>query len=172
MNTLPTHCIVRIDVSKPKAQHCWEVKIIRPENSFHRSFSDSKHGGREKAYDAAVKCRDEELKKRPAMNSYEQAIRPKRTNKSGIVGVRHGEKIVRREKKFWTYPAWIATGTPISGGKTKTKYFVISVLGSSRAAKEAAVAQRKEWEESLRKSVEAKAAAVENSPALTTRSSA
>ena len=119
-------------------------------------LSDSKFGGKGKAYEAAVKCRDEELKKRPAMNSYEQAIRPKRTNKSGIVGVRKGEKIVRHEKKFWIYPAWIATGTPVSGGKTKTKYFVISVFGSSRAAKEAAIEQRKEWEECLRKNVETK----------------
>jgi hypothetical protein len=121
MKKADTHCIVRIDVDKPKKQHCWEVKIIRPRNSFHRSFSDSKFGGKEGAFAAAVKCRDEELKTRPALTSYEQAIRPKRTNKSGIVGVRKGDKIVRREKKFWIYPAWITTGTPISGGKTKTK---------------------------------------------------
>lgn len=147
-------CIVRIDVEKPKTQHCWEVKIIRPENSFHRSFSDSKFGGKEGALVAAKKCRDVELMLRPALNAYEQAIRPKITNKSGIVGVRRGEKIVTRGAKSWSYPAWIATGTPFSGGKTKTKYFAISQYGSSAAAKGAAISQRRVWEKSLKASVE------------------
>jgi hypothetical protein len=148
------NCIVRIDVEKPKAQHCWEVKIIRPGNSFHRSFSDSKHGGKDGALIAAMACRDEELKSRPAMNSFEQAIKPKVTNRSGIVGVRRGDKVVTRGNKFWTYPAWIATGTPVSGGKSKTKYFVISHYGSSAAAKAAAIIQRQMWEKSLKESVE------------------
>jgi hypothetical protein len=90
------------------------------------------------------------------MNSYEQAIRPKTTNRSGIVGVRRGEKVVRRGKKSWKYPCWIATGTPISGGKTKTKYFSVSLYGSSGAAKEAAIRQRRVWERSLKASVTAK----------------
>ncbi len=150
------HCIVRIDVEKPKKQHCWEVKIIRPENSFHRSFSDSKHGGREQALAAAIKCRNDEIKTRPAMNSYEQAVIPKKTNKSGIVGIRRGDKVVTRGSKQWVYPSWIATGTPESGGKPKTKYFAIHQYGSSAAAKSAAVSQRATWERSLKASVESK----------------
>jgi hypothetical protein len=150
------HCIVRIDVDEPKKQHCWEVKIIRPRNSFHRSFSDSKYGGNEEALEAAIKCRDEELKTRPAMNSYEQAIKPKKTNRSGIVGVRWGEKVVSRGNKEWTYPAWIVTGTPESGGKTKTKHFVADVYGGKKKAFAAAVSQRNAWEMSLKASVEAK----------------
>jgi len=70
--------------------------------------------------------------------------------------VRRGDKIVKRGKNIWTYPAWIVTGTPISGGKTKTKYFVISVIGSNKLAKEMAIAQRREWEDSLKHSVEDK----------------
>ena len=147
-------CIVRIDLEKPKAQHRWEVKIIRPGNSFHRSFSDSRFGGREGALAAAKRCRDVELKLRPSLNAYEQAIRPKITNKSGIVGVRLGEKVVTRGTKSWIYPAWIATGTPFSGGRTKTKYFAISQYGSSAAAKAAAIGQRRAWEKSLKTSVE------------------
>jgi hypothetical protein len=149
-------CIVRIDVEKPKQQHCWLVKIIRPGNSFHRSFSDSKLGGKKKALEAAMKCRDKELKKRPAMSSYEQAIRPKSTNKSGIVGVRRTKRIVGRGvgKKF--YDVWAATGTPETGGKTKTRYFSISTMGVKKA-KTAAIAQRMEWQESLRKSLQRKA---------------
>lgn len=156
MKNKPLRHIVRIDVDKPKKQHCWEVKIIRTSGVFHRSFSDNVCGNKEKALEAAIKCRDEELKKRPALNSYEQAIRPKITNKSGIVGVRRGERVVKRGKLIYTYPAWVVTGTPISGGKTKTRYFVISVVGSNRLAKEMAIAQRREWEESLKRSVEAK----------------
>jgi hypothetical protein len=155
--TNPT-CIVRIDVQKPKAQHCWEVKIIRPSNSFHRSFSDSKYGGRDGALAAALKCRDKELKTRPALNSYEQAIRPKSTNRSGIVGVRRGDKVVSRGKKVWVYPCWITTGTPFSGGKSKTKYFSIPQYGNNAAAKAAAISQRRAWENSLKASVEAKLA--------------
>ena len=148
------HCIVRIDVEKPKTQHCWEVKIIRPRNSFHRSFSDTKYGGKDGALKAALKCRDTELKKRPAMNSYEQAMRPKITNQSGIVGVREGDRIVRRGSKEWRYPAWIATGTPISGGKTTTRYFVKAHFRSDKATKTAAIEQRQVWEKSLKESVE------------------
>jgi len=69
MNTKPPRHIVRIDVDKPKKHHCWEVKIIRTSGVFHRSFSDAVCGGKEKALEAAIKCRDEELKKRPALNS-------------------------------------------------------------------------------------------------------
>lgn len=148
--------IVRIDVDEPKKQHCWEVKIIRASGIFHRSFSDAKCGGKEKALEKAIKCRDEEMKSRPALNSYEQAIRPKRTNRSGIVGVRRGVKIVKRGKHVYEYPAWIVTGTPVSGGKTKTRYCVISVVGSNALAKAMAIEQRREWEESLKASVEAK----------------
>ena len=159
MHPTPTHCIVRIDVDKPKTQHCWEVKIIRPGNSFHRSFSDTKYGSnREAAYAAAVKCRDEELQKGPAMTSYELPIRPKKTNRSGIVGVRKGLKTVKRGKSVWEYPASITTGTPVSGGKSKTKYFVIALWGSSKAARDAAIAQRREWEDALRLSVQARLA--------------
>jgi hypothetical protein len=151
----PKH-IARIDAEKSR-QHCWEVKIVRTpaENSFHRSFADKKYGGKTAALAAAIKCRDEEIKSRPALNSYEQAIRPKKNNKSGIVGVREGLKIVTRGAKSWQYPAWVVTGTPVAGGKTKTKYFVIAVHGK-RAAKALAIEQRREWEESLRESVEAK----------------
>lgn len=156
MKTTRVQHIVRIDVEKPKKQHCWEVKIIRASGIFHKSFSDAIWGSKELALEAALKCRDEELKKRPALNSYEQAIKPKVTNKSGIVGVRKCLKIVKRGKKVYEYPAWAVTGTPISGGKTKTRYFVISVVGSSKLAKEMAIEQRREWEESLRKSVEEK----------------
>jgi len=156
MNTKPPKHIVRIDVDKPKKQHCWEVKIIRASGVFHRSFSDAVCGGKEKALEEAIKCRDEELKKRPALNAYEQAIRPKKNNKSGIVGVRKGDRIVKRGKREYRYPAWIVTGTPLSGGKTKTRYFVISVIGSNKLAKEMAIEQRREWEVSLKRSVEAK----------------
>jgi hypothetical protein len=154
---MPPKNIARIDADKSH-QHCWEVKIVRvpAENSFHRSFSDAKYGGKQAALAAAIKCRDEELKTRPPLNAYQQAIKPKRTNKSGIVGVRRGVKSVRRGNKLWEYDAWVVTGTPGSGGKTKTKYFVLHVHGGSIAAKALAIEQRKEWEESLRKSVEAK----------------
>jgi len=145
-------CIVRIDVDKPKQQHCWEVKIIRAGNSFHRTFSDSKFGGKRRALAAAMKCRDRELKKRPAMSSYEQALRPRITNTSGIVGVRRTKRLVRRGDKSWSYDVWAVTGTPESGGKTKTRYFSINSMGV-RKAKAAAVALRQQWTESLRRSL-------------------
>lgn len=149
--------IVRIDIDKPRQQHCWEVKIVRTRGSFHRSFSDSVYGGKDAAREAAMRCRDAELKKHPAMTGYDQAMRPKKNNKSGIVGVRFGQRVVRRGSKSWTYPAWIATGTPISGEKPKIKYFTLSTHdNSSRKAKEAAISQRRAWERSLKASIEAK----------------
>ncbi|MDP3071244.1 MAG: hypothetical protein Q8N18_13220 [Opitutaceae bacterium] len=144
MSSQDLTCIVRIDVDKPKQQHCWEVKIIRRGNSFHRSFSDSKFGGKMPALGAAMRCRDKELKKRPAMNAFEQAIRPKKTNKSGIVGVRKTRRLVRRGEKSWSYDVWAVTGTPESGGKTKTRYFSIDGMGE-RNAKAAAITLRQQW---------------------------
>ena len=145
-------CIVRIDVAKPREQHCWEVKIIRPGNSFHQSFSDSKWGGKRAALIAAKKCRDIEVKKRPAMTGYDQALTLKTNNKSGIAGVRRTIRIVRRGKKKWEYDVWAATGTPRSGERTNTRYFSINKLGN-KGARLAAIAQREEWVESLRRSL-------------------
>lgn len=145
--------IVRIDQDKPRSQHAWQVRIIRTDGSFTRLFSDSKHGGRKGALAAAIKCRDTELKKRPAKSSYEQALQVKANNTSGIVGVRRGVRKVRRGKKVWSYDVWVATGTPISGAPSKTRYFSIEALGE-RKAKAAAIAQRKEWEKSLLASVD------------------
>jgi hypothetical protein len=145
-------CIVRIDVEKPRQQHCWEVKIIRPGNSFHQSFSDSKCGGKRAALVAAKKCRDIELKKRPAMTGYDQALVLKPTNKSGIAGVRKTVRVVRRGKKKWSYDVWAATGTPKTGERTNTRYFSVNKLGN-KGARLAAIAQRAEWVDSLRKSL-------------------
>ena len=142
-------CIVRIDAEKPKNQHCWEVKIIRSGNSFHQSFSDSKYGGKRAALLAAKKRRDVELKKRPAMTGYDQAMTLKATNKSGIAGVRKTVRVVRRGKRKWTYEVWAATGTPRSGGRTNTRYFSINKLGN-KGARLAAITQRAAWLESLR----------------------
>lgn len=155
MSNRDLRCIVRIDVDKPKQQHCWLVKIIRPGNSFHRSFSDSKFGGKKLALIAAKKCRNKELKKRPAMSSYEQAIRLKKTNTSGIVGVRRTKRVVGRGASARSYDVWAATGTPVTGGRTTTRYFSVSTLGVKKA-KAAAIAQRLEWQESLRKSIQRK----------------
>jgi len=155
MKTRSLRCIVRIDVERPRSQHCWEVKIIRSGDSFHRSFSDSKFGGKQRALEEAIKCRDRELEQRPTMSSFEQAIRPKVTNKSGIVGVRRTTRMVRRDGRTWNYRVWAVTGTPVSGGKSKTRYFSIDGMGE-RKARAAAIQQRKDWEESLRASVEAR----------------
>ncbi|MCR6655745.1 MAG: hypothetical protein NVV63_07995 [Opitutus sp.] len=156
MNKNPAN-ITRIDVEKPHSQHCWEVKIVRKHGeSFHKSFSDSKHGGKNGALAAAIRCRDEEIKKRPALNSFEQAIRLKKSNRSGTVGVRLGTKVVRRGTSEWVYPGYVVTGTPVSGGKPKTKYFTFKSYGSEKAAKAAALGQRRAWEKSLKASVEEK----------------
>lgn len=155
MKQTAMRCIVRIDVDKPKKQHCWEVKIIRPVNSFHQSFSDSRYGGKGVALRAAKSCRDIELAKRPAMTGYEQAIKLKVTNKSGIAGVRRTVRAVRRGEKEWNYQVWAVTGTPVTGGKTKTRYFSIDKMGD-KAARLAAMALRQEWLESLRLSIERK----------------
>lgn len=150
------YCIVRQDSTKPKSYHAWEVKIIRRENSFYRSFSDRKFGGKQQALVAAMKCRDKEVALRPRSNSYENAIRLKRTNSSGIVGVRGPHlKVIKRGKKTWSYEVFTATGTPESGGPSKTKDFYIAVWGK-RVAKAMAIEQRRQWEEELRLSVEAK----------------
>jgi len=145
--------IVRIDQDKPRSQHAWQVRIIRTDGSFTQLFSDSKYGGRKAALAAAIKCRDVELKKRPVKSSYEQALKVKANNTSGIVGVRRGVRKVRRGKKVWSYDVWVATGTPVAGGPSKTRYFSVAALGV-RKAKEAALAQRKAWERGLRETAE------------------
>ncbi len=151
----PLRNIVRIKPGKTR-HSCWVVRIVRasPKVSFSKSFSDKKYGGKKAALQAALACRDQKLKAYPLINSKLRSIgTPTASNKSGITGVRRGMKVIKRGKKKWQYPAWIATGTPISGGKTKTAYFVFDVHGGSRAAKAKAVKQRQEWERSLRKSL-------------------
>jgi len=148
--------ISRVDSGKLKKRPTWEVRIVRAGTAFHRSFADVTYGGKKAALAAAIRCRNAELKKRPLTSSYELAIRPKANNKSGIVGVREGERVARRGRKVWRYPAWIVTGTPISGGKTTTRYFIKADFKSNKAAKEAAIRQRRAWERSLKASVEAR----------------
>ena len=148
--------ISRIDSGKSKQRPTWAVRIVRAGSAFHRSFADAAHGGKKAALAAAIRCRDAELKRRPVTSSYEQAMRPKANNTSGIVGVREGERVARRGRKVWRYPAWIVTGTPVSGGKTTTKYFIKANFKSNKAAKEAAIRQRRAWERSLKVSVEAR----------------
>jgi hypothetical protein len=148
--------ISRIESGKSQKRPTWEVRIVRAGNSFHRSFADAAYGGKKAALAAAIRCRNAELKKRPVTSSYEQAIRPKASNKSGIVGVREGERVARRGRKVWRYSAWIVTGTPVSGGKTTTKYFIKSHFKSNKAAREAAIRQRRAWERSLKASIEAR----------------
>jgi hypothetical protein len=151
----PLRNILRIQSRKTR-QYSWVVRIVRasPKVSFSQSFSDKKYGGKKAALKAALACRDQKLKAYPLINSKLRSIGvTTASNKSGITGVRRGMKVIKRGKKKWEYPAWIATGTPISGGKSKTCYFVFDVHGGSRAAKALAIKQRQEWEKSLRKSL-------------------
>ncbi len=135
--------ITRIDIAKSNT-HGWEVRIRRRGQNINEFFSDQVYGGIKGAHDIAKVRRVELEKTLKPYSRRENSSRISKRNTSGIVGVRRGKAVTRRNGKEWIYEVWIASGSP-KPGVSKNKNFYVSKYGEE-GAKAKAIEQRKKWE--------------------------
>jgi hypothetical protein len=139
--------ITRIDIYSRRGTHGWEIRIRRRDKNYNEYFSDSIYGGIVDAFEAAKEQITEVNKLITPYKRRENAVRVSIRNKSGIVGVRRGKSVTKRNGKVWSTDAWFASGTPLPG-KEKLKRFSVKRWGE-KGAKEKAIAQRKLWEREM-----------------------
>ena len=123
----------------------WKVGVTRRGKYMHKSFADSKHGGKTKGLKAAKAWRDQ-IVKSTSTADYVVWRREKRSrpNGSGIIGV--GRYAVLYETT--RHPVWEAYWQD-ADGKRHSRRFFISVHGE-RGAKALACAARREAMKELR----------------------
>lgn len=126
----------------------WEVRIYRREERFDQFFSDSLHGGKTKALEAARVVRDKMEKKLPIYTRRERANLVTTRNTSGYRGVRLRTTIVVRNKKKYVYEHVEASWSPEPGNVVKQS-FPVEALGLEKAW-ELAIACRKKAVASLK----------------------
>ncbi len=139
--------ITRIDIFTKRGTHGWEIRVRRRDKNYNEFFSDSIYGGIKDAFEAAKEQLAEINKLITPYKRRENAIRITARNKSGIVGVRRGKSVTKRNGKVWTTDAWFASGSPMPG-KEKLRRFSVKRWGEE-GAKEKAIAQRKQWEREM-----------------------
>lgn len=126
------HHIRRIDHAQ-KRTHAWIVQVQRRGEITIRRFSDGRHGGRQKALEAAIRFRDATLSQlHDARYPVWRRNRKRRNNTSGIVGV--GRYVSREQGRrgivervswqaFWDGP----------DGRRHTRKFSVNLHGERRA---------------------------------------
>jgi len=146
-------CIMRIGISPNpetgrRRTRGWQVRVIRRGIAINEFFSDAKFGGRAGALSEAMFFRDRVMAELTIIPRSEIARRRTPRNTSGIVGVRHHLKPVKKaDGKIYEYEVWTAAGSP-EPGKRKVRSFYVSKLGADEA-REAAIAQRMRWEKQM-----------------------
>ena len=128
--------ICRID-QPSKSNFGYYVRIRWRGVIYAKFFSDKKHGGPEKAWEAAEAYFHELDAKLPPDSKVGKLTS---RNTSGVVGVSRAEGL----KRGVPYAHWQAWWT--AGGKTKTACFSIRKYGEEEA-KQKVIAARKKWEE-------------------------
>ncbi|WP_284777590.1 AP2/ERF family transcription factor [Agrobacterium sp. lyk4-40-TYG-31] len=112
----------------------WWVSLRRRGHKIVRLFKDSIYGSNEAAYRAARYYRDAIIAAIPPATNHEQAVLLRKTNQSGISGVR---RIKSREGDAWQ-------ATLMTNCGQKRENFSVSKFGEP-AAKSMAIAQRRKW---------------------------
>ncbi|XUY27075.1 hypothetical protein RMR21_001470 [Agrobacterium sp. rho-8.1] len=112
----------------------WWVSLRRRGHKIVRLFKDSVYGSDEATYSAARAYRDAMIEAIPPATNHEQAVLLRKTNKSGISGVR---RIESREGDAWQ-------ATLMTNDGQKRENFSVSKFGEL-AAKSMAIAQRRKW---------------------------
>lgn len=133
--------------------HGWAVCVQRRHRVFTKFFADGRHGGKQRALEAARSHRDQLLCENPALLRREYASILRKNNTSGVPGVcrcreRQGNLINDYWLAFW----------PTGSGKRRQVKFSIARYGEEKAfalavaARERALAQLDEpWVRSLKK---------------------
>lgn len=135
----PHRFIRRIDNERTRT-HSWHVAIRSRNQAVTRHFSDSVHGGKRKALQAAIAFRDEMLAQlRDA--DYSKWLRRKRgNNTSGIVGVARYVNVSQTQEHPQEYPYWQAFWRD-RDGKRHTRTFSVLKYGE-RGARQMAIKAR------------------------------
>jgi hypothetical protein len=133
--------ISRIDDSTHRG-HAWRVSLKRGGKKHVRNFPDIRHGGKGRALRAAMRFRDDLIRKHRPITRREFADRPRLHNQSGVIGVCRFAKPYRsktgRVRRVWYW----STTYPTTPGRKKTLHFSIATYGERRAF-DLAVAARK-----------------------------
>ena len=116
----------------------WWVSLRRRGHKIVRLFKDSVHGSPGASFCQAKAYRDAVLAALPPLTNHEQAVQLRRTNQSGISGVRRIETAAG--------DLWQATLMTRDGQKREN--FSVSKFGEA-AAKSMAIAQRERWLKAL-----------------------
>ena len=124
--------ISRIDDEK-RYSHGWRVSLCRQGRRLVESFSDKKHGGKQRALRRAQRRRDELLRKFPPISRKEVCLIRRSNNQSGITGVCTYAKRYRlkdgsyRETRYWE-ASW-----PGKDGKKVSVSFSVKEYGDEMA---------------------------------------
>ena len=136
--------ITRIDNDKART-HSWVVTISRKGKKHFKSFSDARHGNKNKALAAAKEYRDEILSRYSPQTLKEYCSIVKRNNRSGISGVsRYAQKEPDNDGNLRWY--WVASWSP-EPGKTKKVKFSVKKYGEEEAFRKAVQAREQALEE-------------------------
>lgn len=131
--------ITRIDTG---ATHGYQLRFQRRGKVVDKFYSDSIHGGKNKALAAAKKHRDQLEKDNPRYSRKEMAQKVSSKNTSGVVGVRLAEEKSVVGEWEYTYYFWVAQWSPKPGVR-KTKRFSVNKYGDEKAYKMAVAARKK-----------------------------
>lgn len=112
----------------------WWVSLRRRGHRIVRLFKDSVYGCDEATYKAARAYRDAIIEAIPPATNHEQAVLLRKTNKSGISGVR---RVETRDGDVWET-------TLMTNDGQKRESFSVAKFGEL-AAKSMAIAQRRKW---------------------------
>lgn len=119
----PNYAISRIDQPE-KGNYGFYVRITHRGKTHQKWFPDKKSGGKPKALRLAREHRNRLLSKMPRAKQETAARKPRKTLKSGVVGVTH---YVSRNYEYWQ-AAWID-----AKGKKRTAKYSISKHGKQKA---------------------------------------
>ncbi len=125
----------------------WFVRYRRDGVRFNKVFYDSKHGGEDGSYQAAVEFHKQLTSYFPPRTRVEHAEQ-RRKNSNEIIGVRRLINVVKNKE----YAFWQASWTPAGGGPHRHKIFSVNKYGEEGAKKLAIETRQKhlaEYGESL-----------------------
>jgi hypothetical protein len=132
--------IYRIDHDKSHT-HSWLVTVQRRGRIYHRHFTDSVYGGKQRALGAAKTYRDGLLASLRPFTRPERCRIRKTNNRSGVSGVTRIDTLEKSRGRIYPRRYWLAQW-PIGGGKAQMKKFSIKRYGERGAFQRALQARR------------------------------
>jgi hypothetical protein len=117
--TPPAKGVVRIDGA---STHGWQVRVYRGGKALSRLFSDTRHGGPDAAYAAAVAFRAEmEAAAPPPPPPARRLFSGNRLNQTGVTGV---SRTVKRDARGRPHEVYSVTWSPEPGKSRSTSYSI------------------------------------------------